>query len=108
MASADVDLPDDYRQTLNALKQRVLQSRVQAQRIVNTELIQLYWSIGKEILLRQELQGWGGKTIARLAEDLRAEFPQMRGFSPRNLQYMTTFARRWNVEAIGSYPDPAG
>lgn len=57
MASADVGLPDDYRQTLEALKQRVLQSQVQAQRTVNTELIQLYWSIGKEILLRQEIRG---------------------------------------------------
>lgn len=104
MASADVGLPDDYRQTLEALKQRVLQSQVQAQRTVNTELIQLYWSIGKEILLRQEIRGWGGKTIARLAEDLRAEFPQMRGFSPRNLQYMTTFARRWDVGAIAPQP----
>ncbi|GAA4391873.1 DUF1016 N-terminal domain-containing protein [Brevibacterium pityocampae] len=87
MASADVALPDGYRHTLEALKQRVHQAQTRAQRTVNTELIQLYWSIGKEILLRQEQQGWGSKTISRLAEDLRAEFPQMRGFSPRNLQY---------------------
>lgn len=104
MASADVALPDGYRQTLEALKQRVHQAQVQAQRTVNTELVQLYWSIGKEILLRQEQQGWGGKTISRLAEDLRAEFPQMRGFSPRNLQYMTTFARHWNVDSIAPQP----
>lgn len=102
--AADVVLPDDYPQTLNALKQRVQQSQVQAQRTVNTELIQLYWSIGKEILERQEQQGWGSKTIARLAEDLRAEFPQMRGFSPRNLQYMTTFARHWNIDSIAPQP----
>ena len=104
MASADAALPDGYRQTLDVLKQRVHQAQVQAQRRVNTELIQLYWSIGKEILTRQEQQGWGGKTIARLAEDLRAEFPQMRGFSPRNLQYMTTFARHWAVDSIAPHP----
>ena len=104
MSSADLALPDDYRQTLEALKHRVNQAQIQARRTINTELIQLYWAIGKEILLRQERQGWGSKIIARLAEDLRAEFPQMRGFSPRNLQYMTTFARHWNVDAIAPQP----
>lgn len=104
MASADVALPDGYRHTLEALKQRVHQAQTRAQRTVNTELVQPYWSIGKEILLRQEQQGWGSKTISRLAEDLRAEFPQMRGFSPRNLQYMTTFARHWDVDSIAPRP----
>lgn len=102
--ASDVDLPDGYLQTLHALKQRVQRAQVQAQRTVNTELIQLYWSIGREVLLRQEHQGWGSKTIARLAEDLRDEFPQMRGFSPRNLQYMTTFTRHWNVDSIAPQP----
>lgn len=104
MSSADLALPDDYRQTLDTLKQRVNQAQIQARRTINTELIQLYWSIGKEILVRQEQQGWGSKIIARLADDLRAEFPQMRGFSPRNLQYMTTFARHWDVEEIAPQP----
>ncbi len=104
MSSADLALPDDYRQTFERLKQQVSQAQTQARRTINTELIQLYWTIGKEILVRQEHQGWGSKIIARLAEDLRAEFPQMRGFSPRNLQYMTTFARHWNVDEIAPQP----
>lgn len=102
--ASDVALPDGYRQTLHALKQRVLQAQIHAQRTVNTELIQLYWSIGREVLHRQEHQGWGSKTIALLAEDLRAEFPKMKGFSPRNLQYMATFARHWNVDSIAPQP----
>lgn len=104
MSSAELALPENYRQTLEKLKHRVAQAQVQAQRTINTELIQLYWSIGNEILARQKQQGWGSKIIARLAEDLRAEFPQMRGFSPRNLQYMTTFARHWNVDDIAPQP----
>jgi len=104
MSSAELALPEDYRQTLEKLKHQVAQAQVQAQRTINTELIQLYWSIGNEILARQKQQGWGSKIIARLAEDLRAEFPQMRGFSPRNLQYMTTFARHWNVDDIAPQP----
>ena len=100
MTSADLVLPDGYDQTLVALKVRVRDARLRAQRTVNTELIELYWSIGREILVRQDQQGWGTKVISRLAEDLREEFPDMKGFSPRNLQYMTTFAREWGGDSI--------
>lgn len=100
MTPADVVLPDGYSQTLEALKGRVREARIQAQRNVNTELIQLYWSIGREVLVRQDQQGWGSRVISRLAGDLRAEFPDMKGFSPRNLQYMTTFARQWGAGPI--------
>lgn len=100
MTPADIALPNGYNQTLAVLKRRVRDARVQAQRVVNTQLIELYWTIGREILARQDQQGWGGKVISRLAEDLRAEFPDMRGFSPRNLQYMTTFARQWGADPI--------
>ena len=43
---------------------------------MNTQLIELYWSIGHEILAQQETQRWGSGVITRLATDLRAEFPQ--------------------------------
>lgn len=91
--------PGDYAEVLAALKDQVRQARVTAQRRVNTELIGLYWGIGRQILLRQEAHGWGAGVIRRLAEDLRAEFPQMRGFSQRNLQYMRTMASEWGAEA---------
>ncbi|MBG6191740.1 putative nuclease of restriction endonuclease-like (RecB) superfamily [Arthrobacter sp. CAN_A212] len=104
MTSADVVLPDGYGQTLNMLKGHVRDARIQAQRTVNTELIQLYWSIGREILIRQDQQGWGTRVISRLAGDLQKEFPDMKGFSPRNLQYMTTFAREWGAGSIAPQP----
>jgi predicted nuclease of restriction endonuclease-like (RecB) superfamily len=66
---------------------------------VNSELIGLYWRIGRDILERQEKQGWGSKIVERLAADLRAEFPDARGFSSANLRYMKSFAEAW--------PDPA-
>ncbi|UNK44616.1 DUF1016 N-terminal domain-containing protein [Arthrobacter sulfonylureivorans] len=68
-------------------------------RTVNSQLIGLYWSIGPDILQRQDAEGWGSGVIARLAEDLRAEFPDMKGFSQRNLQYMRTMAEAWGSEA---------
>lgn len=88
-------LPDDYAQVLASLKDRVRQARITAQRRVNTELIGLYWSIGQQILEHQDSQGWGTGVIRRLADDLRTEFPQMKGFSQRNLQYMRTMASAW-------------
>lgn len=88
-------LPEDYMGLLESLKARVRQTRMRAQRTVNAELIGLYWGIGREILDRQNRQGWGSGVIRRLAEDLRAAFPEMTGFSQRNLQYMRTMAEAW-------------
>lgn len=92
-------IPDDYTATLEELKRQVHGARYQAQRRVNTELLMLWWRIGRTILDRQQDQGWGSRVLERLASDLRAEFPSMKGFSRRNLTYMQTFARAW--------PDPA-
>ncbi len=55
----------------------------------------LYWQIGRDILARQDREGWGAKVIERLAQDLRNAFPDMKGFSPRNLKYMRAFAEAW-------------
>ena len=62
---------------------------------MNRELVVLYWQIGRDILARQAMQGWGAKVIERLAHDLRIAFPDMKGFSPRNLKYMRAFAEAW-------------
>jgi predicted nuclease of restriction endonuclease-like (RecB) superfamily len=89
-----------YAATLAQLKQQVRAARFTAQRRVNTELIRLYWEIGATILQRQGDEGWGSNVIGRLARDLRAEFPEMKGFSPRNLAYMRAFAVAWPEEQI--------
>ena len=62
---------------------------------MNRELVLLYWSIGRDILERQERLGWGAKVIDQLGADLRKEFPESKGFSGRNLRYMRSFARAW-------------
>lgn len=93
-----IELPAGYAEMLTGLKSWVRDAQFRAQRVVNTQLIELYWNIGREILTQQEHQGWGSGVIARLATDLRAEFPQMKGFSPSNLQYMRGFAAAWNAE----------
>jgi len=73
---------------------------VRAALAVNRELVLLYWQIGREILGRQKQEGWGAKVIARLAQDLKQEFPEMKGLSSRNLNYMRAFAEGWSDESI--------
>ena len=90
----------NYSAFLNGLKERIRSAQVKAALAVNQELILLYWQIGREILTRQQTEGWGAKVIERLAKDLKREFPDMRGFSPRNLKYMRAFAEAYPEEAI--------
>ena len=87
--------PEGYADWLADLKGRIHTAQQRATLAVNRELVLLYWQIGCDILARQAQQGWGTKVIERLAHDLRAAFPEMKGFSPRNLKYMRAFAQAW-------------
>ena len=87
--------PEGYADWLTELKTRIHSAQQRATLAVNRELVLLYWQIGQDILARQSAQGWGAKVIERLALDLRAAFPDMKGFSPRNLKYMRAFAEAW-------------
>jgi predicted nuclease of restriction endonuclease-like (RecB) superfamily len=87
--------PPGYAAWLAELKARIHSAQQRAALAVNRELVLLYWQIGQDILARQAQQGWGAKVVERLAHDLRAAFPDMKGFSPRNLKYMRAFAQAW-------------
>ncbi|WP_457963746.1 PDDEXK nuclease domain-containing protein [Arthrobacter sp. D1-29] len=97
MVSSEIELPADYAELLEALKTGIAGARIQAQRTVNTMVIELYWSLGKDIIARQASQGWGTGVIRRLAADLAISFPDMKGLSYRNLQYMTAMVRAWDT-----------
>jgi predicted nuclease of restriction endonuclease-like (RecB) superfamily len=84
-----------YDQFLSALMERIRSAQVRAAVSVNRELVLLYWEIGRDLVDRQEREGWGTRVIDRLAADLRAAFPGQQGFSPRNLRYMKAFALEW-------------
>lgn len=92
--------PEGYADWLIDLKGRIHTAQQRAALAVNRELVLLYWQIGRDILARQTQQGWGTKVIDRLAHDLRTAFPDMKGFSPRNLKYMRAFADAWPDEAM--------
>ncbi|MGG6241716.1 PDDEXK nuclease domain-containing protein [Nodosilinea sp. AN01ver1] len=89
---------ENYFALLSGLKKRIQSAQIKAVLAVNRELILLYWQIGREILARQQAEGWGGKVIERLAQDLKREFPDMKGFSRSNLMYMRAFAEAWPDE----------
>jgi predicted nuclease of restriction endonuclease-like (RecB) superfamily len=82
----------EYKEMLSALKERVASSRYKAALSVNKELILLYHHIGTQILESQNKKGWGSKVIEKLSKDLSTAFPEMKGFSSRNLKYMRKFA----------------
>ncbi len=103
MSDAPISLtsePDGYADWLADLKGRIGAAQQRATLSVNRELVLLYWQIGRDILARQAAQGWGARVIDRLARDLRTAFPEMKGFSPRNLKYMRAFAEAWPEQAM--------
>lgn len=97
---AVADLPDSYATVLASLKSEVRAARLRAHRVVNTELLVLYWTIGRAILDQQAAEGWGTGVINRLADDLRSEFPEMRGIGRSNVHYMRAMAAAWPRTAV--------
>jgi len=90
---AAAPVPAGYAEWFSRLKLRIAGARQRALLAANAEQIRLYHDIGREILERQERQGWGAKVIDRLSSDLRAAFPDMKGLSSSNLKYMRFFAQ---------------
>ena len=85
-------LPDWYFDWRNNIEQMITRSKLSAAMHVNTDMLSLYWHIGKSILEKQKQQGWGKLVIDQLSADLTKRFPDDRGYSIRNLHYMRRFA----------------
>jgi predicted nuclease of restriction endonuclease-like (RecB) superfamily len=84
-----------YESFLKELKERIRSAQLRASIAVNSELVLLYWSIGRDILAKQKLEGWGSKIIEKLAQDLTQSLPGMTGLGARNLKYMRAFAEAY-------------
>ena len=100
-------LPAGYPHLLADLKARVRAAQLRAAVSVNRELILLYWDIGRIIAQAQKSKGYGKQVVERLAEDLREAFPQMDGFSPRNVWRMRAFYLAW-TENSQKHQQPGG
>lgn len=90
----------EYIQLLERIKFAYKSSQQYAAMAVNSRMLFAYWQIGSSILSEQAKQGWGAKIIDNLAKDLAASFPEVKGFSRRNLIYMQKFAQEWPATLI--------
>ena len=88
----------DYSQLLRQVKQRVSQAQQRAIYTANEELLRMYWDIGEMLSSAQKLEGWGKSTLVRLSSDMRNLYPDIKGFSVRNLQCMAQFYCEYNKE----------
>jgi predicted nuclease of restriction endonuclease-like (RecB) superfamily len=97
---AGSSMPDWYPQLLDAVRSRVTTGRSRAVSAANREVLKSYRSIGALLIERESAKGWGAKVITRLSADIRAAHPGAKGFSPRNLRYMKSFAHAWPDESV--------
>jgi len=90
-------LPSEYAAFLEEIKRRIQTAQIQAAQAANSELLSLYWDIGRRIVEKQQHEGWGAKIIDRLAADLQHSFPGLAGFSRSNVYRMWAFYLVWPV-----------
>jgi predicted nuclease of restriction endonuclease-like (RecB) superfamily len=95
VSASSIEMPEGYAEFLLSIKKLVHTERLKAVLSANATQILMYWDIGYRILQKQEKVGWGAKVIDRMSYDLKEEFPDMQGFSARNLKYMRKFAQDW-------------
>lgn len=86
---------DTFGVLLAGVKQRIQAAQTRAVLAVNSELVRLYWDIGRLIDQRQRREGWGAAVIPRLAAELKNEMPELKGFSERNIGRMIAFHREY-------------
>ena len=91
---------EQYFRWISDLKQRIQQSQIKAAIQVNSALIEMYWDLGKEISERSFENTYGSGFFKQLSDDLRNEFPEIKGFSSSNLRYFETFYQFYNQEDI--------
>ena len=89
-----------YGSFVKEIKELIRKRQYEALKQVNTELIQLYWDIGKEINRQQDQKGWGKSIVEILANELQKEFPGVQGFSARNLWRMRNFYVEYSANSI--------
>lgn len=93
---------EDYLAFIQDIKQRIQGAQIKASVAVNQALLHLYWELAERIVAKQLESAWGDGFLLQMSRDLQAEFPDMKGFSLRNLKYMRQWFQFWSAEpAIG-------
>jgi predicted nuclease of restriction endonuclease-like (RecB) superfamily len=95
----------DYISFFSDIKLKIREAQIKAALSANAQMIQMYWNIGKMVSEKQKVEGWGTSVIPKLSRDLKNEMPDMKGFSERNLKFMTQFYNEYQFSfAIGKQP----
>lgn len=89
------EMSDTYLSFIDNIKNEIKTQRLSVVLSANASMICLYWNIGNAILSKQAEEGWGSKVIDRISKDINDAFPDLKGFSPRNIKYMRKFAEVW-------------
>lgn len=89
---------DEYRAFIQDIKQRIQSAQIKAAISLNQELLHLYWDLASRIIAKQQKASWGDGFLLQMSKDLKAEFPDMKGFSKRNLEAMRQWYSFWSVE----------
>ncbi len=87
---------EEYKKFFLEVKKKIRDAQYEALKVVNTHLINLYWDLGKMIVEKQSNYSWGKSIVENLAKDLQLEFPDIRGFSARNLWNMKIFYEEYH------------
>jgi predicted nuclease of restriction endonuclease-like (RecB) superfamily len=97
-----------YNKLLIDIKQRIRQAQTKAILSANSEMIFMYWDIGKMLVEKQKMAGWGAAVIPNLSKDIHNELPEIKGFSERNIGYMIRFAKEYDTvilqQAVAKLP----
>ncbi|MGI9282919.1 MAG: DUF1016 N-terminal domain-containing protein [Endozoicomonas sp.] len=96
MKAVNLSLNSEYKSWLKTLKQKVLSTQLKAAVQVNSTLLAFYWELGEDIVRRQAHANWGDGFLKQLSKDLMAEFPEIKGFSRRNLELIRQWYQFWS------------
>jgi predicted nuclease of restriction endonuclease-like (RecB) superfamily len=91
MTAKKIGKSSEYLAMLSSIKERIRRAQYDALKVVNKEMISLYWDIGHMIVERQEKERWGKSVVENLSVDLQREFPGVQGYSKDNLWRMRKF-----------------
>lgn len=86
-------LDQNYKHFLSGIKERLQTAQIRAAMAANSELIQFYWELGVDLIEKQRSHQWGSGFLGQFSHDMRQAFPEMQGFSVRNLQRIKQFAQ---------------
>jgi predicted nuclease of restriction endonuclease-like (RecB) superfamily len=86
-------LDNHYTSFLKDIKNRLKTAQIRAALAANTELIKFYWQLGTDLIKHQESYKWGERFLEQFSHDMRQAFPEMQGFSVRNLQRVRQFSQ---------------